>query len=154
MAAILALILGSLVLLLPKGDKLHFIAGRIYAGSMLLLLVTAFMIFNLFGRWGIFHWAAVVSTLTLMCGMIPVIVKMPKPHYLSLHMSFMCWSVMGLYAAFLSEIFVRIPTMALQGGIPDKIFYNMAGLGSGIVMGIAVYYFLKLKPGWDKSFQS
>jgi uncharacterized membrane protein len=49
-ASLLALLLGSLVLYLPKGTLKHKAIGRFYALAMLVVLVTAFMIYRLF--WG------------------------------------------------------------------------------------------------------
>jgi len=68
-ASIAALLLGTFVLILPKGTSKHKVIGRSHALSMLLVLSTAFMIYGLFGNWGIFHWTAVISTLTILCGL-------------------------------------------------------------------------------------
>jgi uncharacterized membrane protein len=72
-ASISALILGTMSLSLKKGTALHKRIGYGYGVSMIILLITAFMLYNLFGRWGIFHWAGVISSLTLVAGMLPVL---------------------------------------------------------------------------------
>lgn len=148
--SIFALLLGTTVLWLPKGFYPHKIIGRLYTLSMLVVLITAFMSYRLFGSWGIFHWIAVVSTLTLVCGLIPILTKRPVNNYRSLHFNFMYWSVMGVYGAFVSETLVRLPKVVVESGIPNRIFYNMTGIGTAIVMGLGVYFFIKLKPKWDK----
>jgi len=151
-ASIFALLLGTLVLVFQKWTLKHKIIGRLYALTMLVVLTTAFMTYKLFGTWGIFHWTAVISSLTLICGLIPILIKRPTNNYVSLHFSFMYWSIMGVYGAFVSETLVRMPKVVLESGIPNSLFYNMTGIGTAIVMGIGVYFFLKNKSNWDKQF--
>ena len=153
-SSILALLLGTLILVLNKGTTKHKIIGRLYALTMLVVLITAFMTYRLFGTWGIFHWTAVISSLTLICGLIPILTKRPTNNYISLHFSFMYWSIMGVYGAFVSETLVRMPKVVVESGIPNRFFYYMTGIGTAIVMGLGVYFFLKNKPKWDKQFVS
>jgi len=82
-ASLFALLLGTLVLVLPKGTLKHKIIGRLYALTMLVVLTTAFMIYRLFGTWGIFHWTAVISSLTLICGLIPILTRRPNKLYVA-----------------------------------------------------------------------
>jgi uncharacterized membrane protein len=109
LSAIIALIFGTLILSFRKGTTLHKTFGYIYVVSMIILNVTSFLIYHLFDRWGAFHYAAVISTLTLLAGFIPVFTKKPIKSWLHLHITFMYYSVIGLYAAFASETLVRIP---------------------------------------------
>ena len=59
---------------------------------------------------------------------------------------------MGVYGAFVSETLVRMPKVVIESGIPNSVFYNMTGIGTAIVMGLGVYFFLKNKSKWDKQF--
>lgn len=142
-ASTIALVTGSMILAMKKGTKIHIQVGYVYAASMLIVVGTAFMIYRLFGGWGIFHWAAVVSGVTLAGGMIPVILRKPKNEWLSLHFSFMYWSVMGLYAAFIAETLVRIP---------ESPFFGMVGIGTGLVMLIGGGFFYYRKNYWEHQF--
>ncbi|MFN4233675.1 MAG: hypothetical protein ACK4IK_02590 [Bacteroidia bacterium] len=151
-ASVFALLLGTLVLVLPKGTLKHKIIGRLYALTMLVVLTTAFMTYRLFGTWGIFHWTAVISSVTLICGLMPILTRRPAKNHISLHFIFMYWSVMGVYGAFVSETLVRMPKVVIESGIPNNVFYQMTGIGTAIVMGLGVYFFLKLKPKWDIQF--
>jgi uncharacterized membrane protein len=74
----LALVLGTIVLFRKKGDSTHRLLGKLYAFCMIIVLVTAFMTYQLFGTWGIFHWTAVISSITLLGGLIPIYFKIPK----------------------------------------------------------------------------
>lgn len=148
--AAIALIAGTIVLIKRKGSKFHKQIGYIYAASMVVMLITAFMLYNLYGSFGIFHVMAVVSTLTLAAGMLPMILKKPANSYISLHWNFMYWSVFGLYAAFAAETLVRIPQVVIESGIPNTVFYNMVGVAVGIVMAIAYFVLNRKKKDWQK----
>lgn len=153
MASIFALLLGTLVLALQKGTARHKLIGKLYAVTMFIVLITAFMTYRLFGTWGIFHWTAVVSTLTLVAGLLPIYLKRPVKSYRTLHFSFMYWSVMGVYGAFVSETLVRLPRVVVESGIPNSVFYNLTGIGTGLVVGLGVFYFLKFRPKWEQQFE-
>ncbi len=141
-ASIIALASGTWVLLLKKGSNRHKQVGYVYVGSMVVLIVTAFSIYRLFGGFGIFHIAAVVSAVTLLGGMIPVITKRPK-NWLGMHFAFMYWSVMGLYAAFVSETLTRVP---------ETPFFGIVGIATFAVMLLANLLYKKYSKRWQATF--
>ncbi|MEM9079035.1 MAG: DUF2306 domain-containing protein, partial [Bacteroidota bacterium] len=126
-----------------KGSQLHKKVGYVYVASMVVLLITAFMIYRLFGGFGIFHVAAVVSSVTLVAGMIPAIRKKNK-NWVILHFSWMYWSVMGLYAAFASELITRL--------LPVQ-FFSMVGLATGVIMTTGIIVWTRKKKVWESQFQ-
>jgi len=147
--SLLALICGTLILFLIKGTNKHKKIGYLYCISMLGVNITAFMIYRLYNKFGIFHWMAVISTLTLIGGMLPMILRKPKS-YVSLHFNFMYWSVIGLYAAFTAETLVRIPDIVIESGIPNTTFYKMTGIASGLTMAIGAFFAVKNNKKWMK----
>ncbi len=106
-SALLAMFFGAFVLFRKKGGSIHIKAGYAYSALMLLLNITALLIYKLFGKFGPFHIAAVISLVTLLGGLIPAYLRKPKHNWLEFHYEFMNWSVIGLYAAFWSETFSR-----------------------------------------------
>ncbi len=148
--AVLALVFGTLNLLQAKGTLAHKRIGYGYAASMSIMLLTAFLLYNLFGKWGVFHWAAVVSSLTLSAGLIPVILR--TKNYLTLHFAFMYWSVMGLYGALTAEGLVRLPRVVRESGIPNSTFYTMTGIAVGATMVAGGIFFIKLSASWQRQF--
>ncbi|MEM6524316.1 MAG: DUF2306 domain-containing protein [Bacteroidota bacterium] len=144
LASCLALITGTYVLLATKGSQLHKKIGYVYVASMVVLLITAFMIYRLFGGFGIFHVAAIVSSVTLAAGMIPAIRKKNK-NWVILHFSWMYWSIMGLYAAFASEMITRL--------LPSQFFF-MVGLATGVIMTIAAVVWSRKRKVWENQFQN
>ena len=103
--AVIAMIAGLWVVFKPKGTKLHKRIGYTYVISMLSLCISSFWM-HTFGTFGIFHFASVVSLLGIIGGMIPALLR--TRNWLGYHYHFMSWSVVGLYAAFWSEVGTRI----------------------------------------------
>ncbi|NNF34121.1 MAG: hypothetical protein HKN68_08435 [Saprospiraceae bacterium] len=143
-----AMVTGSIVLIAKKGTSWHKKNGYVYTASMTGVLITSFMLYNLYGRFGIFHFFALVSTVTLIGGMAPMILKKPK-NYISFHLNFMYWSVFGLYGAFMAEVLVRIPKVVAIESVPTSMFYNMVGVAVFITMGFGYFLFNKMKKAWQ-----
>lgn len=141
LAALLATVTGSFVLAVRKGTRRHKQVGYIYVFSMAILNITALFIYTLNGRFGIFHVGAILSGLTVLGGMVPVIKKQKGALYR--HLAFMYWSVIGLYAAFASETLTRIP---------DTPFYGMVGLATAIIMLFGALAYARLRKNWVKRF--
>ena len=112
-----ALLLGLAVVFRRKGTRTHRRMGRAYALAMLSLNVTALTIYDLFGRFGPFHVAALISLATVVAGFIAVYTRRPRKTWLALHATFMGWSYVGLLAAFIAEIAVRVPGVRFGPGV-------------------------------------
>jgi len=107
LTAVTALIVGAVVLLNRKGTRRHRWLGRAYLVSMLALNLSALLIYEVFGRFGAFHWAALVSLVSVLGG------------YLAAHRRFAGWKVphayfmagsyVGLVAAAVAEVASRVP---------------------------------------------
>ncbi|MBC7795646.1 MAG: hypothetical protein H7Z37_02100 [Pyrinomonadaceae bacterium] len=138
-ASVSALIFGTLVLAMPKGSRIHRKIGYVYFVSMIIVVVTAFLIYRLFGGFGVFHAAAIVSGFALAAGMLPVIFRRPRGSWLALHFNFMYWSVIGLYAAFAAETLVRMP---------GQKFFAAVGIATFIVFAAGNIAFLFYKKKW------
>ena len=112
-----ALLLGFLVLMGRKGTLIHRRLGQSYVIAMIALNVTALLIYDLYGRFGPFHIAAVVSLATVLAGLIPVVFRRPRESWMRHHAALMCWSYVGLFAAFVSEIATRVPGVRFGWGV-------------------------------------
>jgi hypothetical protein len=98
---------------------------------MLLLNTTALMIYDLYGRFGPFHVASVISLATLGAAFAPVYLRRPPVAWMQLHATFMCWSYVGLLAAFVSEVAVRVPGIGFG---PAVIAATGLVVGGGAVL--------------------
>ncbi|GAB2778808.1 putative membrane protein [Hymenobacter luteus] len=111
LSALLAMLVGAVVLLNRKGGRLHRQIGYLYVVAMLVVNATAFTIFRVTGSFGPFHWLALASLVSLAGGMVPLLARRRLGGWLYWHYYFMNWSVVGLYAAFWAETFTRLLPM-------------------------------------------
>jgi uncharacterized membrane protein len=135
------MLLGARVLMAPKGTRAHRRTGCAYAIAMLLVNGSALGIYRLFGGFGPFHVAAFISLLTLIAGLRPMLRRPRKEGWLLAHMNYMYWSVVGLYAAFASELMVRSP---LRGG-----FTVLVAGGTVLTMVLAGLFQKRLMARWQ-----
>jgi uncharacterized membrane protein len=141
--AMVAMTAGAYILVKPKGTRRHKQVGYIYVSSMILVCGSALGIYNLTGKFGVFHILAFVGFTTLIAGMIPLLLKNIKREYKVFHLWFMYYSVLGLYAAFASELSVRIP---------EKPFYTMVGIATGLIFLFGSIFIFWKERAWKKYF--
>ena len=101
----LALGAGLANLLLAKGTRGHRAIGYLFVFSMLLMDVVALSLYNLTGRFTMFHLLAVVSLLVTVAGMTPLVRR--RPGWMRRHATRMQWAYIGLCAAATNEILTR-----------------------------------------------
>ncbi len=123
--AVVSLITGTYVILTTKGNKLHVNVGYVYVVSMLIMNLTGFGIYHLFGGFGIFHVMIFISLFALFGGMYPVLYRKKVKNWYIQHLRVMSWSIVGLYAAFVSEMAARI--------IPESYGIWFLGIGTAVV---------------------
>ncbi|MFT2008055.1 DUF2306 domain-containing protein [Pontibacter sp. 13R65] len=138
-SSVVALVAGTLVLSMKKGTIRHKQIGYVFVTSMILLLLTSFMIYRLFNGWGIFHYTTIASLLTVSLGMIPIWTKKPANKWKYMHFSFMYWSVIGLYSAFAAEVLTRIP---------EAPFFGMVGVAFVIIVLAGSIVFIVNRSKW------
>lgn len=127
--AVVSLVLGAVMLGMPKGTELHRAIGILYVFSMIVLNVTALTIYRVFGGFGVFHVLALINLAALLMGFGAVYLKRPRGAWLVYHYYFMGWSYVGLCAAAGSEIGVRLPGVSLLLGtlVPTSVIVLVGG---------------------------
>ena len=135
-AAMAALLFGAFIFPMVKGTYVHKVFGYLYASALLSTNVTAFGLYHLTGHFGLFHVAAIVSFLTLLAALIPVITRRPTKSWLTLHYKYASWSYVGLLAAALSEAAVRLPRAP---------FWPAVAFGSAIFFGTGGWLITRMK---------
>jgi predicted membrane protein DUF2306 len=85
------------------------------------------MIYEFYGRFGPFHVASLISLATVGAGFVPVYLRRPRAVWMPLHATFMCWSYVGLLAAFVSEIAVRVPGVGFGSAVIAATVVVVAG---------------------------
>jgi hypothetical protein len=129
------------VLALSKGNKRHRQLGYSYVGSMAVMLATSFAIYRQFHSFGIFHVAALLSSITLCAGIVPVLRKKPALSWQQLHYGFMYLSVLELYVALMAEVLVRKPDMA---------FWQVVNLSTATVLLPGAALFTRFYKRWQE----
>ncbi|MBD0257200.1 MAG: hypothetical protein ICV83_15895 [Cytophagales bacterium] len=141
LTAAASLVLGTAVLLVPKQNPFHKPAGYAYLAGMTTMITTAFGIYRQYGGFGIFHAAAILTGLTLLAGMVPVLWRKRIRHPLRWHYGFMYLSVLELYIALVAELLVRTP---------GATFGRVAALSSAVVLiPGGLLFFTRLAKRWQ-----
>jgi uncharacterized membrane protein len=104
-SAIPALV-GAIVLGARKGTAFHRIIGAGYIAAMLLLNASALAVYRLTGQFEPFHALALVSTATILRGIVPTLRR--RQGWLMVHYSRMAWSYVALLAAACSAVVLRL----------------------------------------------
>jgi uncharacterized membrane protein len=121
----------------PKAGALHRRLGYVYAASMLVLNITALLIYRVTGGFNFFHAFALISLMGVGLGLRHAITRRPKETWLISHYYWMTWSYAGLMAAFVAESGTRIILPLLhQNGVAVSmgLFWAVVGLLSFAVI--------------------
>jgi len=97
-AAVTALVVGAVVLRLPKGVGPHRLAGSVYVVCLVTVDLAALSVHRE-ARFGVFHALAVLSLLTIIAGVSPLLLGRRSPAAVYTHAYCMTWSYAGLVAA-------------------------------------------------------
>ena len=129
-AAVAALLSGAGVLLRPKAGVLHRAGGYFYAGSMLLLNLSALSLYRLSGKPNFFHFAALVSLATVLAGVAAA--RRRRAGWLERHYRYMGWSYIGLLAALVAESATRLllPWLRAEGFNRPGLFWLIVAVVS------------------------
>ncbi|MBK7943209.1 MAG: hypothetical protein IPJ87_15265 [Flavobacteriales bacterium] len=109
---------------------------------MVVLNATAFGMYRLFGTFGPFHVAAVVSALTMFAAAslrVRRTARQVEPT------SSLYWSVLGLYAAFFSELMVRVRINAA--------FMVLVSIATGATIFLGALFQNRLVRRWSAEVQ-
>ncbi|WP_298531658.1 hypothetical protein [uncultured Algibacter sp.] len=142
--ALISMLSGTYVLFKPKGTQLHKQIGYLYVLSMILACGSALGVYNITGNFGVFHTLAIVGLLTLFLGISPLFLKTINSKYKIFHVWFMYYSVLGLYAGFISELTLRIP---------EKPSYSMVGITSVAVFIFGSFFIFFKEKTWKSNFK-
>lgn len=146
-----SLVTGAFVLARQKGNRTHRIAGRVYAGALVVLCLLSFGLRDSTPMWngfGPFHIAALVSLGTVTAGV--VVARRRRDNWLAAHYMWMAWSYIGL-------------VMATGGHVVQPLFLGLRDVGVPTAVSVAValavawvvpplvgrWWIARQQPGWD-----
>ena len=142
--ALISILSGTYILCMPKGSKRHKRVGYLYVVSMVLVCGSALGIYNITGNFGDFHTLAIAGLITLIIGLVPLFLKSSSRKHRIFHLWFMYYSVLGLYAAFVSELSLRIP---------EKPSYSVVGISTAVVFVVGSIFIFWKENTWKKYFK-
>lgn len=127
--AIASLILGAVVLSQQKGSSRHRILGYLYSGGLLLVNLSALLVYEDCSGLGPFHVLALMSLATLTGGFVPAFLRRPRDSWLNFHAYFMSWSYVGLVAAGVAQMVTKFAGPGLlQVVIPTVLLVLIGAL--------------------------
>lgn len=147
--SLVALASGGTVAFMPKGTRWHRTIGHLYVTSMIGVVATSFAMFGLFGRPGPFHFAALVSAVTVGAGMVSVLFRRPRKGWMDAHANWMAWSYVGLWAAAISETATHLVMPILAPRIEGSLwglFWTLVGVGTALTVGVGVFLIKRRLP--------
>lgn len=106
-ASIVGLITSTIVLLAAKGTDFHRKTGYVFAIAMLIINISALMMYKLTGKFNFLHIFAIISLASLVRGMIPAIRRSSK-NWLRTHITGMVGAALGVWAAGIAELITRV----------------------------------------------
>lgn len=102
----------------------HFLGLTHLVVALLAIIIgvnlTAFLIYELFGGLGLFHWMALVSLLTVLMGYVSA--RSRSPGWKVRHAYFMSGSYVGLIAALAAEVLTRTSWLPFYGAVAVASF--------------------------------
>ena len=130
-AALSALLVGAVVLLLPKGTYAHRVIAAIYAFALALVDVAALSLHRE-SAFGVFHALAVASLVTIAVGLSPLLLGKRSPQVIATHAYCMTWSYAGLVAAGCGQFVVAVDEDARAWVVPVVIGAVLSISGAAI----------------------
>ncbi len=113
--ASLSIVVGAVQLLRPKRGAPHRARGYAYVYAILIADGAAMLLYRFTGAFNIFHLGAMVNFVFVIVAIVPVL-RTPRPANWTLrHYNFIAWSYVGLIAAALTEVIVRLSHPATRG---------------------------------------
>lgn len=107
-SSIIGLVSGTYLLIAPKGSKMHWLIGRVFAVSLIIVNISALFIYDFNdGKIGPFHYLIPVSLFFLFYGWIPMLKKTKAPNFMNKHIIGMIGASLGLWAAGATEYYFR-----------------------------------------------
>jgi uncharacterized membrane protein len=99
---------GAVQLMRRKGDRIHRALGYAYVYGMIFSNATALTLYRFTGSFNVFHAGAMVNFACIIAAMSPVLRKPRAPDWLAKHYRWMSASYIGLAAAALTELTIRV----------------------------------------------
>ena len=133
-AAVSALLVGSVVLVLPKGTPTHRTIAAIYVLALVLVDVAALSLHRE-DTFGVFHALAVVSLGTIGVGLAPLLLGKRSAMAIATHAYCMTWSYAGLVAAGCGQLAVTVGGQDVRPWVVPGVIGAVLSIGAVAIFG-------------------
>ena len=117
--SILALPLGAVILLRPKGTQSHIRLGWAYLICMICVNGFGLCVYHLTGGFNVFHLLAILNLTIIGIAILHIIYRRRMRNWLWRHYQYMSWSYVALLGGAINEAMVRIPFLSREGTGPS-----------------------------------
>jgi uncharacterized membrane protein len=139
--ALLCIVVGAVQLIRPKRGAGHRARGYAYVYGILVADGAAMLLYRFTGAFNIFHVGALVNLVFVVVAIVPVL-RTPRPANWKLwHYNFIAWSYVGLIAAALTEVAVRLGQPMTHG-----MSWMISALVSGLVTAVGFVLIPRYRP--------
>ena len=133
-AAVSALLLGAVVLALPKGTPAHRKIASGYVVALVLVDVAALSLHRE-DAFGVFHALAVVSLGTIGVGLAPLLVGRRSAMAVTTHAYCMTWSYAGLVAAGCGQLAVTVGGQEIRPWVVPAVIGAVLSISAVAIFG-------------------
>ncbi|MCU0325839.1 MAG: DUF2306 domain-containing protein [Spirosomaceae bacterium] len=127
-ASVMGLITSTIVLVAAKGTQFHRKTGYVFAVVMLIINISALMMYRLTGKFNFLHIFAIISLASLIRGMLPAM-RRNSANWLRTHITGMVGAALGVWAAGIAELITRVlrhhltPTLTITLAVAVGIIF-------------------------------
>ena len=141
LASVAAIIIGAMMIALPKGTATHKRNGDAYMITMVITNATALFIYTL-GTFRVFHWMAVGTLGLVLAGYFAAHLRKPVQRWLHLHITCMVLSYYMLIGGLINEAFLRIDSLRQLASTGKFRMVNAAQFLVMLIFGVLLTYLL------------
>ena len=139
-ASLIALALGAVVVVRPKGTPVHRLRGRIYAVAVVVTSLTALGIYRL-GVFFFAHWFGVAALIVIAVGVAAAHFKIPRRGWVHVHLTCMLLSYYILIGGGVNELFLRVNLLRRLAPNLDSPMVGMTHFAVMVFFAILITYF-------------
>jgi uncharacterized membrane protein len=139
-ASLIALALGAVVVVRPKGTPAHRLRGRIYAVAVVVTSLTALGIYRL-GVFFFAHWFGVAALIAMMVGVAAAHFKIPRRGRVHVHLTCMLLSYYILIGGGVNELFLRVDFLRRLAPNLNSPLVGMTHFAVMVLFAILIAYF-------------
>jgi uncharacterized membrane protein len=139
-ASLVAVGVGALILVRPKGTPVHKLRGRVCAAAILVTSVTALGIYRS-GHFFFAHWLGVAALLSITAGVAAARFKIPQTGWMHVHLTCMLASFYLLIGGGVNEVFLRVDALRRLAPTFDSALIGMTHLAVIVFFAGLIAYF-------------